>query len=64
MRITLPKLTWRDGGELPQRQVIVAYLRYAVDDVEHFNGTSAILLRQAIACLENPQADETRLVRQ
>ncbi len=46
-----------DDARTPNRQLIVAYLKYAVTDVSALNETSARLLQLAIAYLEGRTAD-------
>jgi hypothetical protein len=58
---TFAKLKLRDGNAIPERHLVIAYLKYAVDDVALFNQTSATLLRQAIAYLEGGAVKAERL---
>ena len=45
-------------GRCPDRDMLVEYLRYAIDDLAALNETSAALVRMAIVSLK----EETRLV--
>lgn len=53
--------------EVPEREVLIAYLSYVLDDLELMNETSAELVRMAIACLNDgasmvpPLADQDPL---
>lgn len=47
-----------NGGTVPSvddRQLLVAYLKYVVEDVAQINETSALLLQMAIADLEGKE---------
>ncbi len=48
----------RDDARTPNRQLIVAYLKYAVRDVSALNETSGRLLQLAIAHLEGRTSDD------
>jgi hypothetical protein len=52
------------GKDTQERHLVVAYLKYAVEDVAQFNETSAVLLEQAIAYLEQPASGAAGWVRQ
>jgi hypothetical protein len=49
--------TSRDDARTPNRKLIVAYLKYAVKDVNELDETSGRLLQLAIAYLEGRSAD-------
>ena len=61
MTTAVTNLKCDGGAHRPERRLIVAYLKYAVEDVAQYNEMSAALLRQAIACLEDSSAETARL---
>jgi len=62
MVTTIEKAPNRDIVPATDRQVLIAYLKYAVEDVAQINQTSASLLRLAIAYLEgrSPNGETSR----